>query len=104
MAEIFERRRQDRVVKLLKKIYNLFTDHPHSIDESYMAHMVEALLIAGRMYCCFVAQTVHALFPFVHPPGGTDVATMKTFCHNHSPEERKRRKRIIVIKDSDTTY
>jgi len=91
-------------VKLLKKIYDLFTDHPHEVGESYFEHLSEALVIAARMYCCFVAQTVHALFPFIPPPGGTDIETMKIFCHNHSPAERKRRKNTIVIKEKDTTY
>ena len=44
-------------MKLLKKIYNLFTDHPYDVGESYWEHMREALWIAGKMYCCFVAQT-----------------------------------------------
>jgi len=91
-------------MKLLKKICNLFTDHPHSIDETYWEHMREALIIATRMYYCFIAQTVHAVFPFLAPPGGTDIDTMKIFCHNHSPEERKRRKNIIIINKEDTTY
>ena len=91
-------------MKLLKKIYDLFTDHPYDVGETYFQHMGESLSIAARMYCCFVAQTVHALFPFIPPPGGTDMETMKIFCHNHSPAERKRRKNTIVIKEKDTTY
>ena len=91
-------------MKLLKKIYDLFTDHPYDVGESYWEHMREALWIAGKMYCCFVAQTVHALFPFIPPPCGTDIKTMKVFCHEHSPEERKRNKYRIAIKEEDTTY
>ena len=91
-------------MKILKKIYNLFTAHPHSINETYWEHLREAMIISTRMYCCFVAQAVHAIFPFLAPPGGTDIATMKIFCHNHSPEERERRKNIITITKEDTTY
>jgi len=91
-------------VKPLKRIHKLFTDHPRSIDETYWEHMREALTIAAAMYCAFVTQTIHAIFPFIYPPRGTDIRTMEIFCHDHTPEERKRRKRIIVIKDSDTTY
>jgi len=91
-------------MKLFKKIYDLFTDHPYDVGETYFQHMGEALSIAARMYCCFVAQTVHAIFPFITPPGGTDIETMKIFCHNHSPGERKRRKNRIIIKENDTTY
>ena len=91
-------------MKLLKKIHNLFTDHPSEVGETYFQHMGEALWIAGRMYCCFVAQTVHAFLPFIPPPCGTDIKTMKIFCHEHSPEERKRRKNRITIEEHDTTY
>ena len=91
-------------MKLLKKTCALFTDHPRAVGESYFEHLSEALVIAARMYCCFMAQTIHAIFPFITPPGGTDVATMEIFCHNHTPEERKRRKSIIVIEEKDTTY
>ena len=91
-------------MKLLKKIYDLFTDHPYDIGESYWEHMREALTIAARMYCCCVAQTMHAIFPFISPPCGTDIKTMKEFCHEHSPEERKRRKNRITITEDDTTY
>jgi hypothetical protein len=91
-------------MKLFKKIYDLFTDHPYDVGETYFQHMGESLSIAARMYCCFVAQTIHAIFPFITPPGGTDVATMEIFCHNHTPEERKRRKNRITIKEHDTTY
>jgi hypothetical protein len=91
-------------MKLTKKIYNLFTRHPRSVGESYFEHMREALTIASRMYFSFVGQTVHAFFPFIHPPNGTDIVTMKTFCHNHTPEERLRRKSKIIIKEVDTSY
>jgi hypothetical protein len=91
-------------LKVIKKIYDLFTDHPYDVGESYWEHMREALWIAGRMYCCFVAQTVHAFFPFIPPPGGTDINTMKEFCHEHSPAERKRQKNRITITEDDTTY
>ena len=91
-------------MKVIKKIYDLFTDHPYDIGESYWEHMREALTIAARMYCCCVAQTMHAIFPFISPPCGTDIKTMKEFCHEHSPGERKRRKNTIVIKEKDTTY
>ena len=91
-------------MKLLKKIYDLFTDHPYDVGETYWEHMREALTIALEMYCAFVTQTIHAIFPFIHPPGGTDMQTMKIFCHNHTPEERRRRKNRITIEEKETTY
>jgi len=91
-------------MRLRKKIYNLFTVHPRSVEETYLEHMREALAIATRMYYCFVVQTVHAFFPFLKIPRGTDIQSMKAFCHNHAPEERLRRKTRITIKEVDTTY
>tara|TARA_R110000824_G_scaffold98711_1_gene235398 strand:+ start:2548 stop:2829 length:282 start_codon:yes stop_codon:yes gene_type:complete len=91
-------------MRLFEKISNLFTDHPDEVGETYWEHMREALTISSRMYCCCVAQAVHAIFPFVKPPRGTDIKTMKQFCHNHTPEERQRKKNRIIISEIDTTY
>ena len=64
-------------MKIIKKIYDLFTDHPYDVGETYFQHMREALRIACRMYCCSISQFVHAIFPFIRPPCGMDITAMK---------------------------
>ncbi len=44
---------------------NIFTDHPHSIGETYFKHGVEALFIALRMTYTSVAMIIHAFLPFL---------------------------------------
>lgn len=82
---------------MIKKIINLFKKHPNEVGETYFEHFQEAMTISARMYFCFVAQAVHAVFPFLKPPRGTDIVAMWHFCRNHTPEERKRRKTIKVL-------
>jgi hypothetical protein len=85
-------------MKLTEKIYNLFTDHPYAVGETYWQHLREAFTIAFRMYRCFVAQVIHGMFPFISPKAGTDIRAMKHFCHNHTPKEREKRRNRIIIK------
>ncbi len=44
---------------------NIFTDHPHSIGETYFKHALEALFIALRMTYTSVAMVIHAVLPFL---------------------------------------
>lgn len=44
---------------------NIFTDHPHSIGETYFKHALEALFIALRMTYTAIAMVIHAFLPFL---------------------------------------
>lgn len=44
---------------------NIFTEHPHSIGETYFKHALEALFISIRMTYTAVAMVIHAVFPFL---------------------------------------
>jgi hypothetical protein len=52
---------------------NAFTDHPHSIGESYWQHMRVALAFAGAMLVGAAASLVHALFPFLCTRTGSGI-------------------------------
>lgn len=44
---------------------NIFTDHPHSINETYFQHMRFASLFGFKMIIGGLACVVHAIFPFL---------------------------------------
>lgn len=44
---------------------NIFTEHPHSIGETYFKHAIEALFISVRMTYTSIAMVIHAVFPFL---------------------------------------
>lgn len=43
----------------------LFTDHPHSVGESYFEHMGVALSFAGPLAKASAAALIHAFLPFL---------------------------------------
>jgi hypothetical protein len=43
----------------------LFTDHPHSVDETYFEHFCFALGFGARMMLGGLACAVHAVLPFL---------------------------------------
>ena len=47
--------------------------HLEEVGESYFQHMKTALEISFRLLFSSLFQLLHALFPFVHPPFGTDL-------------------------------
>lgn len=52
-------------------IRTLFSDHPHSVGESYGQHARHALGFGFVMGCGAVACFVHAAFPFLHVRTGS---------------------------------
>lgn len=44
---------------------NLFTKHPHSINETYWQHFGFAVLSGARMVIAGLICITHAIFPFV---------------------------------------
>ncbi|MCG7507264.1 DUF6356 family protein [Mesorhizobium retamae] len=47
------------------RIARLFTDHPHSVDESYFEHMRFAGWFASRLFMAGGAALIHAFLPFL---------------------------------------
>lgn len=47
------------------RIARLFTDHPGSIDETYLGHMAFAAWFASRLSLAAGAALVHAFLPFL---------------------------------------
>ncbi|MEM7077175.1 MAG: DUF6356 family protein [Pseudomonadota bacterium] len=47
-----------------ERLANLFTDHPHSVGESYFQHLRSALGFAGQFALCALQCGVHAVLPF----------------------------------------
>jgi len=76
----------------LMRFLRLFTDHPREIGETYTSHAVSALKIALKFAIAAPMQVIHAIFPFIKPPFGSDTTSMKTFLRKMSPKARKRAK------------
>ena len=46
-------------------MYNPFTKHPKSVNETYLEHMMCALKFAFKLECLAFAAIIHAMFPFL---------------------------------------
>jgi hypothetical protein len=44
---------------------SLFEEHPNSVGESYLMHMLQAGRFAGRLLLAGVACLIHAVLPFM---------------------------------------
>ena len=49
----------------------LFTDHPHSVGESYLEHLCFATTFGGRMLKGGLACVAHGLLPFLFTTTGS---------------------------------
>ena len=49
---------------ILQKVYSKFTDHPHSVNETYCEHLSYACRTGLKLIGCGVACFIHGLFPF----------------------------------------
>jgi len=49
----------------MERIYKSFVDHPSSVGESYLEHLVQALGFGLRMIAAGCACIVHAFLPFL---------------------------------------
>ena len=66
---------------------SLFIDHPASVDETYLEHLVSALSFGTKMLVAGVACMVHGLLPAVFTTRGSD-----TICALHERMVVKRRR------------
>jgi uncharacterized protein DUF6356 len=46
------------------QIARLFTDHPHSVDESYFEHLKFAGKFSGKLFAAGFCALCHAILPF----------------------------------------
>jgi hypothetical protein len=70
---------------------NIFTDHPHSIGESYFQHFCFALKFGSQMVIGGLACIMHAVFPFMFKKTGSDYLIKMTddfICRMPVVEER----------------
>ena len=49
----------------MKKLQNLFTKHPHSVGETYLQHMFNAISFSFRLEGLSFVAFVHSIFPFL---------------------------------------
>lgn len=56
-------------------IHKLFTEHPASVDETYLEHLGAASSFAGWMLVAGLACAVHAVFPFLCVTTGSGIIT-----------------------------
>ena len=52
-------------------IKRLFTEHPASVDETYVEHLFVAGSFSLRMFCASLACLVHAVLPFLFVKTGS---------------------------------
>ena len=69
-------------------IQRLFTEHPSSVDESYLQHLVAALGFSSRLALASLACLVHAFLPFLFVKTGS---AMITTLHDRMVTNRHRR-------------
>ena len=71
------------------KLLRLFTTHPHEVGETYVSHAIAALKIALKFIIAAPMQVIHAIFPFISPPCGSDTCSMIDFLEKMKPDSRK---------------
>jgi hypothetical protein len=57
----------------MKTLTAAFTEHPHSVGESYWEHMRFALGFSAALFLGACAALVHALFPFLMGKTGSAI-------------------------------
>ncbi len=53
-------------------LHRLFTDHPASVGESYLAHMGQAFSFGFTMLFASIACILHGFFPFLFVKTGSN--------------------------------
>ena len=72
------------------RIFRLFTEHPSEVGETYLSHAAAASKIALKFAIAAPMQLLHAVFPFIKPPFGSDTTSMKSFLRKMSPKRRSK--------------
>jgi len=66
--------------KRILTFFSKFTEHPHSLGESYFTHFKGALSYGIRMIFTGFAVIIHAVFPFMFKDVGSSLA--KSICED----------------------
>ena len=72
---------------LMSLLRSLFVEHPASVDETYLEHLISAVGFGTKMIVAGVACMVHGLFPAVFVTRGSDA-----ICALHERMVMKRRR------------
>tara|TARA_B110000438_G_scaffold41051_1_gene40933 strand:- start:1030 stop:1287 length:258 start_codon:yes stop_codon:yes gene_type:complete len=59
---------------VFKRLNNLFTEHPNSLNESYFEHFLCAFSLGFRMVFSGFACMIHSVFPFLFKTTASDLA------------------------------
>ena len=76
-------------------------EHPRAVGESYWQHFCVASGLSARLGVACTFQLVHAIFPFVVPPFGSDVNSLKQLLKDVDPKKRAENK---VDEDLDELF
>jgi hypothetical protein len=74
----------------MKWLLKIFTDHPSSVNETYLQHFLVALKISIRFGIACLSQLTHGILPFVHPPFGSDIKSLSSFLDGKCTEKRSK--------------
>ena len=59
---------------MFKRLNNLFTEHPSSLNESYSEHFLCAFTYGVRIVFSGFACLIHSVFPFLFKTAASDLA------------------------------
>jgi hypothetical protein len=59
---------------VFKRLNNLFTEHPSSLNESYSEHFLCAFTYGIRIVFSGLACLIHSVFPFLFKNAASDLA------------------------------
>ena len=85
---------QERLIRMK----NIFTKHPHEMDETYFEHMRCALSFSAKMLTGGIACLIHAFFPFWFKKTGSDFLFRMTHDYvERSPEGEGRVEKLSQL-------
>ena len=76
---------ESKTITFFNKLRNKFTEHPHSLGETYTEHLSCALYYGVSMLLTGLAVIIHAFFPFLFVTTGSDLA--KEICKDVNKRE-----------------
>lgn len=59
---------------------NIFTEHPHTIGETYLQHLKFAFFVGLSMISGGLIFIIHAIFPFIFVKTGSSILFKTTHC------------------------
>lgn len=74
---------------------NIFTKHPHSLEETYFQHLFFALKFGVTMLLGGLACIMHAIFPFLFEKTGSNLLLKMT--HNFIERMPAAEERVVCL-------